>query len=185
MVEAQSTRAKPILINLTSPSVACRQRATISRKKIVTRAIAPHRILVGAKISTVLFHVSTNYVDQLLSSLGLSRSWLVVRVNNMKADVTLNNLHHQATHRAAACCNGLKNGGRILFFIQHLLDSFDLSANAADAVKKLFLVPDGVGHIFFLPVVLVMRPLHNIPLYSIYPSSQRADCALIICGRGH
>ena len=64
----------------------------------------------------------------------------------MLADVTLEDVRHQAVHRAARRRDQSQHLAAIGFGVQSAAECFDLPTNASDPVSQSFLVADGVSH---------------------------------------
>jgi len=62
------------------------------------------------------------------------------------ADMTLEDVRHQAVHCAARRRNQSQHLAAIGFGVQCASERFDLSTNASDPVSQSFLVADGVSH---------------------------------------
>jgi hypothetical protein len=70
----------------------------------------------------------------------------VVGVHDVEADVALDHLGHEALDGPVAGGDGVQDGRAVLLLVNGLLDAFDLTPDAADAVEQFLLVADGVGH---------------------------------------
>ena len=63
------------------------------------------------------------------------------------SDMTLEDVCHQAVHRAACRRDQSQHLAAISFSGQRAPECFDLPTNASDPVSQLFLVADGVSHV--------------------------------------
>jgi hypothetical protein len=68
------------------------------------------------------------------------------RINQVRADVILDNLGHQPGHGPTRTGDQVHHLFASCLGIQGALDRLDLSAYAADSRKKLLPIADGVGH---------------------------------------
>ena len=63
------------------------------------------------------------------------------------ADMTFEDVRHQAVHRAARRRDQSQHLTAIRFSVQRATECFDLPTNASDPVSQSFLVTDGVSHV--------------------------------------
>src|ERR1700730_4206581 len=92
-----------------------------------------------------LLQVCLNYVDQLLGAAG-SGAAFTVWIHDVDADVILDNLRHQAVHRATRGDDEMKNLAASFFLVDRAFERFDLAAHAPDPVQELGFFFDGVRH---------------------------------------
>ncbi|HEY6419050.1 MAG TPA: hypothetical protein VIX59_08610 [Candidatus Binataceae bacterium] len=59
------------------------------------------------------------------------------RIDDVHADVILDDLRHQAIHRAACRDDEVKDIGATLFFFDRSFERFDLATNASHPVQEL------------------------------------------------
>src|ERR1700687_2248200 len=90
-----------------------------------------------------LLQVCLDYVDQLFGSASAGAAF-TVRIDDVDADVILDDLRHQAVHRAARGDDEMKDFGASFFFVDRAFERFDLAAHAADSVQELGFLFDGV-----------------------------------------
>src|SRR5262249_36214872 len=162
------TPVRPGPLGLRAPKV--RKTCTISHPG--ERETHSPVVVVVSSIGTLLacaglLQVGLHNVDQLLRRLGLLRGRVVIRVRQVKADMTLKEFGHQTVERTPTRGNRHQNRRTVLLLSQRMLDSVKLPSNTVYPVQQLRLVPDRVSHRFSLG--RVQRRMMIIPYpYSVY-----------------
>ena len=82
--------------------------------------------------------IAVHDLDQLRGSLGIKRIGISGGIDQMGADVTLDHLHQQAGDRATAPGDLMHDLRAACLAVERALNGFDLPANAAHPVQKLF-----------------------------------------------
>ena len=84
-----------------------------------------------------LLQVGVKNFDQFFCAHCPVAVWVVCRIADMKADVILHDLGHEAVHRAARGSDEVHDLGAAPFTRERALQGLDLTANAAHAVQQL------------------------------------------------
>src|SRR2546426_8644313 len=113
---------------------------------------------------TGLLQIGLHNVDQLLSRLCLLRGRVVVRVRQVKADMTLKEFGHQTVERTPTSGNRHQNRSTVLLLIQRMLYGVKLPSNTVYPVQQLRLVPDRVSHRFSFGSVQKFMRLYHTPI---------------------
>ena len=71
---------------------------------------------------------------------------LLIRIQDVEADVSLQNLGNEAVQCAPAGDQDMQRPGTVRFLFDHLLQRVQLSVDAADAQDQLFFVFGDMGH---------------------------------------
>jgi high affinity Mn2+ porin len=94
-----------------------------------------------------LAQVGSHQVDQPVGGRRLlGRRFAAIPVQDVRANLLLDQLCHQAIHGAPAGCDRLQNRGTFRAVFQRLLNCVHLPTQATDAVQQLLFVSDGVRH---------------------------------------
>ena len=95
-----------------------------------------------------LLQVRPDNLNQLIGCQRLGRAGFARGIEDMKADVVLQELGHESIHGAAGGGDELQYVCTVLVTFERPLDSFNLSADATDTQGELFFFAKYVGHIF-------------------------------------
>jgi len=76
------------------------------------------------------FQVKLDHIDDFIGGGYLSRSWALLSVKDVTANVTFQKLSHETVHRPSGRAHDLQNIGAIAFLVQGSYQSFDLPLNA-------------------------------------------------------
>jgi len=71
---------------------------------------------------------------------------IALRSHDVETNVVFHHLRHEAVHGAAGRGDELQNLSALDLALERPLDRLDLAAQATDAIKKLGLFTNGVGH---------------------------------------
>jgi len=94
--------------------------------------------------AVLLLHVHLDDVDQLLGGHGALRGGVMVGIDDVKADVTFDDLRHQGVNGSAASCDRVQDLRAFGALRERLFNGVDLPANPADAVQELVPVSNDV-----------------------------------------
>jgi hypothetical protein len=92
------------------------------------------------------FEIGSDYFEQLIGGLNIKRARMLLRVDQMRADVILNHFRHQSRYRPPYPGDQMHDLFTASFAIECTLDSLDLTSDAAHPCKELFLFPNSVRH---------------------------------------
>jgi hypothetical protein len=89
----------------------------------------------GAYLIVVSSHlrslqVRLDHIDDFIGGGYLSRSWALLSVKHVTANMTFQKLGHEAVHRPSGRAHDLQNIGAIALLAQGSYQSFDLPLNA-------------------------------------------------------
>src|ERR1700719_1697249 len=93
-----------------------------------------------------LSEVRLNNIDQFFGALG-ARTALVVRIDDVHPNMLLDDLSHQAVHRAARSDDQMEDGGASFFILDRALEGLHLAEDAAHSVEELGFFFDSVSHV--------------------------------------
>jgi hypothetical protein len=88
--------------------------------------------------------ISSHYFKQLLGSLCVKCAWMLFPVDQMSADMILHYFRHQPRYRSPHPCDQVHDHFTANFVIECTLDGLDLTSDAANAGKELFLFTNGM-----------------------------------------
>jgi hypothetical protein len=89
-----------------------------------------------------------NNIDQFLGALG-ARTALMIRIDDVHPNMILDDLSHQAVHRAARSDDEMEDGGAAFFILDRALERLHLAEDAAHSVEQLGFFFDGVSHVIY------------------------------------
>jgi len=93
-----------------------------------------------------LFEIRLHHVDEFLCSPRSLRRRLVVRVNDVEADMSLDDLGHEPVDGATARGDRLQDRRAVFLLLEQPFDGVDLAADTTESVQQLLLVADGMSH---------------------------------------
>ena len=88
--------------------------------------------------------IGSDHLEQLLGGLNVKCAGMLLGINQMRADVSLNHFRHQPRHRSAHTRDQVHDLFTASLTIERTLDSLDLTPHAAHSCQKLLLFTDGV-----------------------------------------
>lgn len=109
----------------------------------------------------LLLQIAVNEIDELLCGLRPVGVACERRIDDVKANVVLENLGHEAVDRSACGGERLQNGAAIAFCFEEFFDAIELPADSLDAVEQLGAFANSVsqwrapgvhGLIYYTPV---------------------------------
>ena len=72
----------------------------------------------------------------------------------MKADMAVENLHHEGIEGTPACGDGMQDVRAISFVLDGRLDGFDLPAQPANSIEHFLLVANDMSQVATLPIIV-------------------------------
>ena len=89
-----------------------------------------------------------NDIDQFLGAF-CARTALVVRIDDVHPNMILDDLSHQAVHRAPRSDDEMEDGGASFFLLDRALEGLHLAEDAAHPVEQLGFFFDSVSHMIY------------------------------------
>src|SRR5438874_12330914 len=96
--------------------------------------------------SVLLFKIAPNHGDQLPRGASLLRFRLSVRIDDVKTNMTFEDLGHQAVERAAGSRDELQYHSAIMYLVDGFFDSINLPLEPSHPVDELLLASNGMSH---------------------------------------
>ena len=89
-----------------------------------------------------------NNIDQFFGAFG-ARTALMIGIDDVHPNMILDDLSHQAVHRAARGDDEMEDVGASFFLLDRALERLDLAEDAAHPVQQLRFFFDGVSHVIY------------------------------------
>jgi hypothetical protein len=88
--------------------------------------------------------IGPDYFEQLLSGFSIKCAGMFLGIDQMRVDVILNHFRHQSRYRPPHTGDQVHDLFTASFAIKRALDGLDLTPDATDPCKELFLFTNGM-----------------------------------------
>src|SRR5579859_7793211 len=95
---------------------------------------------------TASLQIGSDDVQQLIRRIGIEGTWVLLEVDQMRADMVFDNLGHEALHGAACAGDQMHDLLASGLAGERPLDALHLASQAAHAGQQLLLIANRVAH---------------------------------------